>query len=196
MLSETLKSLRKRDGMSQKALAEALNVSQSAVAMWESGKNTPEYGTLMRLGDIFNVSIDLLTGQSRGKEVKSIPVLGYVRAGMPTEAAQEVIGCEDVYLRGCDADDYFALRIQGDSMSPRMMDGDTVIVKRRFDCESGRICVAMINGGETTVKKLIKKDMSIILMPLNPAYDPIVFTSNNSSNVMILGEVVELRARI
>lgn len=195
-MGETLKNLRRQSAMSQKKLAEALKVSQSAVAMWESGKNTPEYGTLLKLGDIFNVSIDYLTGQLRGREPKSIPVLGYVRAGVPTEATQEVLGYEDVYIRACDADDYFALRIQGDSMSPRMLEGDVVIVKRRIDCESGDICVAMINGGETTVKKLIKKDMSIILMPLNPAYDPIVFTSSNSSDIMILGKVVELRAKV
>ncbi len=196
MLGETLKSLRTRDGMSQKKLAEALSVSQSAVAMWESGKNTPEYGTLMRLGEIFNVSIDYLTGQSRGKALKSVPVLGYVRAGMPTESAQEVLGYEDVYLRDCDVDDYFLLRIRGDSMYPRMMDGDLVIVKRQYDCENGDICVAMINGGETTVKKLIKKDMGIILMPLNSAYDPIVIENSDSSDVMILGKVTEVRGKI
>lgn len=196
MLGEILKSLRRQEGMSQKKLAEALNVSQSAVAMWESGKNTPEYGTLIKLGEIFNVSIDYLTGQTRGKTLKSVPVLGYVRAGMPTEATQEVLGYEDVYLRDCDSDDYFALRIQGDSMSPRMMEGDIVIVKRQFDCENGDICVAMVNGGETTVKKLLKKDMGIILMPLNPAYDPIVFANDGTSRVMILGKVVELRAKI
>jgi repressor LexA len=79
-----------------------------------------------------------------------------------------------------------------------MMDGDIVIVKRQFDCENGDICVAMINDCETTVKKLIKKDLGIILMPLNPSYEPIVFTNDTASKnrVSILGKVVELRAKI
>jgi repressor LexA len=198
MLGDKIKSLRKRDGISQKALAQTLGVSQSTVAMWENGKNTPEYGTLMKLSEVFNVSLDDITGNSSANVLKSVPVLGYVRAGVPTEAAEEVLDYEEIYIKECDHSDYFALQIQGDSMSPRMMDGDIVIVKRQFDCENGDICVAMINDCETTVKKLIKKDLGIILMPLNPSYEPIVFTNDTASKnrVSILGKVVELRAKI
>lgn len=198
MFSETLKALRKAAGLSQKALAEKLGVSQSAVAMWECGKNTPEYGALMKLGEVFDVSIDRLTGKLRDKELCQVPVLGYVRAGAPTLAEQEVLDYEDVCLRENEAGDYFALKIRGDSMAPRMMEGDVVIVKRQYDCENGDICVALIDGCDATVKKLIKKDMGIILMPLNPSYDPIVFPNESarSGRISVIGKVVELRAKI
>ena len=62
MLGEQLKSLRKRDKMSQKALAEKLFVSQQAVAKWEKDSATPNPDTLAKIADIFGVSVDYLLG--------------------------------------------------------------------------------------------------------------------------------------
>lgn len=62
MLQITLKKLREEHNMSQSKLAKAIGVAQSTVGMWESGKNNPEYATLLKIADIFGVSIDYLTG--------------------------------------------------------------------------------------------------------------------------------------
>lgn len=198
MFAERLKLLRNEHDMSQQKLADLLGLRQSTVAMWEKGKNSPAYETLINIANIFNVSIDYLTGQKAAKSAHRIPVLGYVRAGVPTEAVQEVLDYEDVTLSESDMGNYFALRIKGDSMAPRMMEGDTVIVKKQSDCVSGDICVALVGSGDATVKKVIKKDMGIILMPLNACYDPLVFTKDEveSCPVTIIGKVTELRAKI
>lgn len=198
MFGEKLKEFRKREKMSQQKLADLLGVGQSTVAMWEKGKNSPEYDSLINIANIFSVSIDYLTGQKPQKSSYKIPVLGYVRAGNPTEALEEVLDYEYVTLSENDAGNHFALRIKGDSMAPRMMEGDTVIVKKQSDCVSGDICVALIGSGEATVKKVIKKDRGIILMPLNASYDPLVFSLEEIENtpVTIIGKVTELRAKI
>ena len=198
MLAERLKLLRKERGISQQRLADLLGLGQSTVAMWEKGKNSPAYETLINIANIFNVSIDYLAGQKTAKSPCRIPVLGYVRAGIPTEAVEEVLDYEDVTLPESDMGNYFALRIKGDSMAPRMMEGDTVIVKKQSDCASGDICVALVGSGDATVKKVIKKDTGIILMPLNAYYDPLVFTKDEveAFPVTIIGKVTELRAKI
>ena len=198
MFAERLKVLRKENKMSQQKLADLLGLGQSTIAMWEKGKNSPEYESLIKIANIFNVSIDDLAGQKTAKLPCRIPVLGYVRAGAPTEALEEVMDYEDITLSESEAGNYFALRIKGDSMAPRMMEGDTVIVRKQSDCSSGDICVALVGSGDATVKKIIKKDTGIILMPLNACYDPLVFTLKEIETfpVTIIGKVTELRAKI
>ena len=176
MLGEKIKELRKRDHISQQKLASMLGVGQSTVAMWEKGTNHPEHESLITMASIFNVSLDTLAGGGKTKNAYRIPELGYVRAGVPTEAVEEVLDYVDVVLSDSDGENYFALRIKGDSMSPRMVDGDTVIVRKQADFVSGDICVALVGNADATVKKVIKKDTGIILMPLNGNYEPLFFT--------------------
>ena len=132
MFAERLKQLRKENGISQQKLADLLGLRQSTVAMWEKGKNSPEYESLLKIAKIFGTSMDYLTGQKAQKTAHRIPVLGYVRAGIPTEAVEEILDYEDVTVPESDKGNYFALRIKGDSMAPRMMEGDTVIVKKHM----------------------------------------------------------------
>ena len=198
MLGEKIKELRQKNKVSQQSLADFLGVGQSAVAMWEKGKNHPEYNTLLKIAEFFQVGTDYLSGGKGAKSAYRIPVLGYVRAGIPTEAVEEILDYEDVVLSENQLENTFALRIKGDSMAPRMVDGDTVIVRKQSDFVSGDICVALVGNSNATVKKIIKKDSGIILMPLNGCYEPLFFTPEDvvSIPVSIIGKVTELRAKI
>lgn len=64
MFDERLKLLRKKHGYTQVSLAEELGVSKGTVAMWETGKRTPDFETLIRLSDLFDVRMDYLLGRS------------------------------------------------------------------------------------------------------------------------------------
>ncbi len=64
MFNERLKSLRKKCGYTQVSLAETLGVSKGTVAMWETGKRTPDFDTLIRLSDLFDVRTDYILGKS------------------------------------------------------------------------------------------------------------------------------------
>ena len=64
MFDERLKSLRKKCGCTQVSLAETLGVSKGTVAMWETGKRTPDFETLIRLSDLFDVRTDYILGKS------------------------------------------------------------------------------------------------------------------------------------
>jgi len=73
MFRVTLKKLREDAGLSQAKLAEKLGVSQSAVGMWENGRNNPEHATLQKIADLFGVPIDYLTGRTDVRNVAQEP---------------------------------------------------------------------------------------------------------------------------
>ena len=62
-------------------------------------------------------------------------------------------------LRG--GNEYFGLKVKGDSMSPEFRDGDTLIIKKQDTCENGEFCAVSINHTECTFKKVIKKSCRI-----------------------------------
>lgn len=126
---------------------------------------------------------------------KRVPVYGKVAAGAPIEAIENVL--EYVEIPASWSGDYAALLIKGDSMAPKIEDGDIIIVKLQDHAENGDIVVAIVNGADATCKKLIKNIEGITLQPLNPAYQPIYFNNDsiNDLPVRIWGKVVENRAR-
>ena len=64
MFDERLRLLRKKHGYTQVSLAETIGVSKGTVAMWETGKRTPDFDTLIRLSDLFDVRTDYILGKS------------------------------------------------------------------------------------------------------------------------------------
>lgn len=64
MFDERLRLLRKKHGYTQVSLAETLGLSKGTVAMWETGKRTPDFETLIRLSDLFDVRTDYILGKS------------------------------------------------------------------------------------------------------------------------------------
>ena len=191
-----IKALRREMGISQAQLAREIGVHQTAVSQWENGRTMPDADSLKRLSDFFGVSVDAVLGQKTGKGVK-IRVLGYIRAGLPVEAVEDVLDYEEITPEMAKTGEFFGLCVKGDSMTPRIYPGDIVIVRCQPDVESGDIAVVLVNGTDATVKKVIKKDTSIMLVPLNPKYEPMIFTEDEIETlpVTILGKVVELRGK-
>ena len=198
------KELRLKAGYkSQKDLAEILFVNQTAVSQWERGVTTPSPQILLKLSDLYGVSIDFLLGRSNYPDAPPstggvwIPVLGRVAAGVPIEAIEDIDDYEEITMDMAKGGEHFALKIKGDSMEPRMKSGDVVIVRCQADCDSGSIAVVIVNGQEATVKKIKKSPEGLMLIPTNPAYEPVFYTNAEIERlpVRILGKIVELRAK-
>lgn len=184
--------------MSQEKLAHMVGVGRTTVTMWETGKNEPDNATLMKLAALFGVSVDYILGrdETSGAGIK-IPVLGNVAAGIPIEAIQDIVDYEEIDAALASTGDFFALRIQGASMEPRMREGDVVIVRKQDDADTGDTVVVLVNGDSATVKKLKKGPDGITLVPTNPSYDPMFYSKAEVASlpVRIIGRVVELRAK-
>ena len=106
----------------------------------------------------------LVTGARPGQ----IPVIGVVTAGLPILAVENQEGTIPWSEAGC-----FALRVRGDSMiNAGILEGDKVIVRPQSSADSGQIVVARIED-EATVKRLLRRNGQVWLMPENDNYSPI-----------------------
>lgn len=192
-----IRELRKQKGLSQSELAALCNVHQTAVSQWENGRTSPDSDSLLILAGVLGVSVGTLIGGEDIGGAVLVPVLGYVRAGIPMEAVEDILDYEEISADMASRGEYFGLKIKGDSMLPLFQAGDTVIVRRQPDAESGEIAVVLVNGNDATVKKIIKKDTSILLVSENSSYEPMMFTKDEIENlpVTIIGKVVELRRK-
>ena len=203
-----LKQLRNEKKINQRELANFLKVAPSTISMYESGQREPNFEVLESLADFFNVDLNYLLGKS-DKTTKlmleneqkpqglQIPVLGTVAAGIPISAVEDILDYEEVPQSWESQGEFFALKIKGDSMEPRMESGDVVIVKQQSDANSGDTVIVLVNGDDATCKKLQKTDNGIMLVSTNPKYPPMFFSKEDIVNkpVVILGKVVEFRGK-
>lgn len=131
------------------------------------------------------------------KKGVTINVLGRVAAGIPIEAIENIIDTEEITEELAKTGDFFGLQIHGDSMEPKISEGDIVIVRKQEDAENGQVIIATVNGTDATCKRLRKYRDGIELISNNPSYEPMFFSNEEieSKPVKIIGRVVELRAK-
>jgi len=203
-LSSRIRQLREERGLTQLELSKALRISNTTLSQYETGARVPSDDIKAALADHFGVSLDFLYGRTnqRSKSTDThkgikIPVLGDVAAGLPIEAVENIVDYEEIDQAMAASGEHFGLRLKGDSMEPRMKDGDVVIVRKQEDVENGDIAVVLVNGDSATVKRIKKGPSGITLIPNNPAYDPMFYSYEEIEQlpVRILGKVVELRGK-
>lgn len=194
-----IRPLRIAAGLKQSDLANRLNVKPNTISNWETEKSYPDLDSLRKMSIIFEVSVDyILGGNSVGKSAGiRIPVLGDVAAGIPIEAITDVVDYEEIDGALAATGEFFGLRIKGDSMEPRMRDGDVVIVRKQDDAETGDTVVVLVNGDSATVKKIKYGPDGISLIPTNPVHDVQFYSRADVERlpVRVIGKVVELRAK-
>lgn len=204
MFSDRLKQLRKDSGLLQQDMAEKIGITKSAYGYYEQGKTTPDVITAKKIANILGVSVDYLLGKETDGMKKNhdksgflVPVLGQVQAGIPIDAIQDILDYEEISADMAASGEYFALQVRGSSMEPRMKDGDVVIVRQQPEVENGEIAIVLVNGNDATIKKIGKSSDGIMLIPNNPAFEPIFYNNEEIAElpVVILGKVVELRAK-
>ena len=194
MFADRLKEARKAKKYSQAEISRMLGVTQQAVGKWETGRSTPDPQTVAKLAEILDTTADVLLGLQKspaetpavGRYAFSryaeclIPVVGTVRAGYGALAFEEDYGKE--YASVKDPQNYFYLVVKGDSMEPRISDGDLGVLVYGAD-------------GEGTLKKYIQRGDSVILHPFNPAYEELVIKGEELDHLYIAGKVVETKAK-
>lgn len=196
--------------MKQVDLVEKTNIDKSLISNYLKGKYKAKQDNLYLLAKVLNVSEAWLMGydvpMERNSEdilnkigaipisdidVINIPLLGTVKAGYDYLAQENIIDYISFKVDGTDKENYYALNVVGDSMTPLFDDGDTVIVHKQDDFENGDNCVVLINGEEATIKKVYKGNTGIELKAVNPYYPPRVFSKEDIKDlpVKIIGVV-------
>ncbi len=196
------KNLRKYMSLNNKTQVDLINdlgFNKSAVSTWCNGTRLPRMDKVDALAKYFGIRrSDLIEDKSESKiKPTTIPVLGSVPAGVPIEAIQDIIDYEEIDAATAAKGEYFALQVKGSSMEPRICEGDIVIVRKQDDVESGEIAIVMVNGDNATIKRLLKYEDGIRLMPTNPAYEPLYFTNDEilEKPVKVIGKVIENRQK-
>lgn len=203
MFAERLRLLRKKRKITQEDLAQMLNVDRTSVGKWETGKNLANNDVLQEICSIFDCSLDYLLGRTDipyplKDEVElndeyPCPLVGRVVAGTPIEAQENLEGY--IYIKYKPANEYFALRVHGNSMiNAGIPEGAVIVVHKQNYADNRQIVVALLNG-EHTIKRFIRQsDDVILLQPENPTMSPIVVTKKDT--LLILGVVKEIRIEV
>ena len=198
-IGERIKELRTKKGIYQKDLAQKLQIATSTVAMWETGKREPSLETVRMIADVFGVSVDSLLrdcgGQAPpnaaviGSALRMVPVFESVSAGFGAEAENHIIATIPLYIESdAEAAETICVRVCGDSMHPKIEDGDLVQVHKQETAETGDI-VVILDGDAAYVKRFIKTPTGVVLESVNPAYPPMRYTRAESNDLRIVGVV-------
>ncbi len=229
-LGEIIKEYRNNNQMSMRDFAKLCGLSHTYIAALEKNIDSrtgkpiaPTLDTVKFVSKALNMSVDELlkilddeqefsmTDAPKYSETNNsavVLVYGTIPAGVPMECIEDIIDTEEIdadMLKG--GKQYFGLKVKGNSMNPDYLDGDTLILLKQDDCESGDDCIVMVNGNDGTFKRVFKnkEQKTITLQPLNtsldengkPLYEPITFTNEQIENlpVRIIGVVDEIRRK-
>lgn len=190
-------------------VAKDIGISRGAPSNWKQNGNVPRGQTIQKIADYFGVSVDTLLADEEPipsklhrEKGQKIPVLSSVGAGIPMESintfdADDPDAWEEISRDMGRNGEFFALRIKGDSMEPRIRRGDILVVRVQPTVEEGEVAVVLINGNEGVCKRIHFRDDGIQLLSNNPEYAPMTYTweETKSLPVRIVGKVEEIRGK-
>ena len=210
-MGEIIKALRLEKGLTQEQLGNLIGVQKSAIRKYESGAvQNMKRSSIQKLAEFFHVSPAYLMGftsQRNGDLPSNIytveglidyDVIGTISAGyggiVDEISTGEKIQIPTSMLKGHNPDDFFALRVKGASMYPRLLEGDVVLCLRCNSVDSGSLAVVLYNGDEATVKKVnyVSGENWLELIPANPEYPTKRIEGADLELCRILGLVVKL----
>lgn len=202
ILGENIRKLRQARGLTQQQLADIMGASNyTTISKWESGANSPRGGDLVKLSELFNVSVDELLGINDNITLKSdykyIPTAISAGIQLDVEAITEceTITIPDVIMgRYARDENVFITRVNGDSMN-KVIPHNSLIAVRPVSLESlknGDIVVYSCDG-EYALKRFYKKGNKLIFRPDSTDVsftDLVIDLENNESDIRIHGKVV------
>ena len=208
---KNIKYIREKRGLSQNKLAEMIDVNQTTIARWEDENRIPTIDKAIQVSKILNIPLDVLTGIDLkydnaeefdiNYEIIKIPVYGTIKAGIPIESQTDIIDYVEIpkeWTKGNKK--FYGLKISGDSMFPKYDNGDIVIFEQNDDVNlyNGKDVAVMINGTESTFKKILVNEQGIVLQPYNMAYDIMMFSKEQVEQlpIRVVGIAKEKRTKI
>lgn len=200
-----LKEIRKSKGIKQEVICKAMGITQPTYSSWENERSSPTPDALNRLADYLGVSVDYLLGRTESNiaggyqpdAIVQFEVLGRVAGGYGGAVEEfgtgEKITIASDMLNGRPASDFFVLQVRGNSMSPKILDGDKVLVLRTESVDSGTTAVVLYNGDEATIKRVFFENNDWVdLVPNNPEYEKRRIFADECDKFRILGKAVSL----
>ena len=214
-IARRMRAARRKTGLTQSQVAKMLGVSAQAISNYERGTNRIDSETLSRLCQIYGMDLEEALGAEPARvlprplpqeaealpsgtrpfaETAWIPLVGAIPAGQPALAEENIEGYRSAGI--ADPENYFFLKVRGDSMVGRgIQDGDEVLLRRQSWAENGQVVACRLNGEEATLKRFKQMGDIVLLMPENTRYEPRVLhvSDFDGGEASILGVAVEVR---
>ena len=201
-IGERVRTARERKGFTQDELAHKLGYkSRSSINKIEKERDIPR-SMIVKLAEILDVTPAFLMGWDEEKKDKSnisavfnnniymVPVFESVSAGFGAYADDQIIDyCPFIINSEKEASETIAIRVSGDSMSPKIEDGDIIRVHKQESVDSGSIAVVLLDGEEGLVKKVVYGDDWIELHSINPYYPVRRFEGEEVLRLRVVGLV-------
>ncbi len=213
-IGDLIKKYREEQKISQRDFAKCCGLSHTYIAALEknidvrTGKPiAPTLEAVKNIAFAMNTDVESILKVLDGKQEfivnasheeqsieSKIPVLGVVKAGYDYLAEENIIGYVTVNDNSLKNDDFFALRVKGNSMVPEIYENDIAIVKKQADFDNGDYVVALINGEEATIKTAYKTDTGLLLKPANQTFKQLEFNKNEIEElpIKIIGVVYNI----
>lgn len=209
MFWDNFVALCNENGTKPNPVAKELGISSGSVTFWKNGK-VPHHSTLLKIADYFDVSVDyLLTGADTmelplkdgvvldNDNLRMIPLFESVSAGFGAYADSTILEYVPLFIQSkSEADETICIRVQGNSMSPKIENGDIIQVRKQTSVDSGSIAVVLIGGEEGFVKKVNYGDDWIELISLNPNYPSMRFEGESVTKIQVVGLVKKVTKEI
>ena len=193
MFQLVLKELRERYKLSQVELAKKLNLSPSTIGMWESGRNKPEFDTIIKLSKIFNVSVNYLMGINEEDDIINVPVYSTVITLSELKQIKDTneFRSYKAHHKNCG---YIGFKISDDMLEPFFYSGDVAVINLSVKIKSGDYIAVTYNGRYTTLRKVTLSANGFILSSVSDREPPEYFAQGDliKNHVEIIGVVEEV----
>lgn len=202
-LNKIIKLLDERN-LDQKDLTSYLGLEKSTFSAWKSGKSKSYRKYIDKIAAFFKVSADSLYNCDKSElsnisyaypqdKIYKIPVFASVSAGFGTYAEDNIIDFIPLVIDNpYDVEDTIAIRVKGDSMYPKIEDGDLIVVRRQESVDSGDVAVMLLDGDEGLVKRVIYGETWIELHSFNPEYKTRRFDNEEVLRLRVVGKVLKV----
>ena len=200
MFKENFIRICNEKGEAPTAVCEKIGLARSTFTCW-TDESVPRKATLMKLADYFGCTVDDLLAEDppvresntvflEQQNIHMIPLYESVSAGFGTLAVDEVIDYVPLFIPNpLEARETLCIKVTGDSMYPKIEDGDIIQVHKQESVDSGSIAVVLLDGVDGLVKKVIYGETWIELHSMNPMYKTMRFNGQDVMRVRVLGKV-------
>lgn len=181
VFANNFKKILKMRNIEQKKLALDLDLSTATVSDWVNGKKYPKPENMQLIADYLNCKVsDLRDDNSNNISAYDtitvtgiVPVYGIIPAGYPLYADQYIE--EYIPVTVAHPENHICLKVKGDSMiGAGIPDGCKVLLHMQNTAENGQIVACRLNGDNATLKRFRQQSDTVILLPENPSYEPII----------------------
>lgn len=202
-IADNIKKLREEHKLTQEEFGKIVGVSDKAVSTWELGTKTPRMGTVQKISEYFNIPKSAILDDTPAEKsnisyiikdnIYNIPLFGSVSAGFGAYASDEILDYIPTVIRNpYEAKETLAIRVTGNSMYPKIEDGDIIVVHKQESVDSGSIAVVLLDGDEGLVKRVEYGPDWIDLISINPEYPPKHFKGADVMRLRVLGLVRQI----